>query len=1102
MKKLSKYPLRISSDVREQAHYYTALFNDYKNASELRVQADEFIFTLNSSSKESVYSPLDMYLTALLHASYQDVIDYFLKNKRPSLFQEMKSNALREENLKKRVALYGTSFPFILKENDPLLLSVRGLFIHTVIKNNSAVIEKFLPLFSSVHFDLVNNADEKIVGLSNDKSKGYTIGEKGMSLFEFLTYPSRLFPHSLEKQVEYILAYWGDFLSEDVKTMLVKAKDYINESNRPRFSGPGKAVFGITTLEGEENYTPDKDWMPNVVLLAKNTLVWLSQLSKKYSRPINTLDQIPDEELDILASRGFTGLWLIGLWRRSGASKTIKQLCGNKDAESSAYSLYDYVISPRLGGEAAIENLRSRLMKRGIRLASDMVPNHTGIDSPLVIEHPEYFISQQYKPFASYSYTGADLSSSPDIEIKIEDHYYNQTDCAVTFMRRDKRTGEVRYVYHGNDGTSMPWNDTAQLDYLNEDVRRTVIDIILHVAKTFPIIRFDAAMTLATRHIRRLWYPAPGSAGDIPGRADHTMSDEEFASCLGGEFWKRVVDTVQEKAPDTLLLAEAFWMMEGYFVRSLGFHRVYNSAFMNMLRDENNREYRKGIKETLSYDPEIMWRYVNFLNNPDENPAIEGFGTGDKYFGCCTLLATLPGLPMFGHGQIEGFREKYGMEFTSPRMDEKENIAFIEQHKRLIFPLLKKRYCYSGVKDFEFFDVVNDYKGVEENVYAYANGYGNDRVFVIYNNSYSVAEGRMKKSAKKNNLTDGNRVITQSDFISALKLKNAKCNYMKYRTLGDSLYHIYPISKIKKEGFYVKLNGFETRVMENITTVTDTNGIYAKYFEVYGNRGALNIEEEGEALMFEPLYKATPLLAEKEYTDALNTLVYKDSPKALNTVISALLTSYDSLKQAIQDEKLNIKIYDVNEEELRRVFKNISLLRHKLNKFIESADGVTGSLASLLAVYFYSLPFVKKNGATQDAYISFITRMSLKFYTFLFMKNSGETDINLTNSIKRYIKELFTLSHLPLNADEVLKNADFRALIDVNNYNGITWYNKALYQEAVFIIAFSKVFTNVIEERDVFKLADFCSYMQKTAENTEYKFDKLIKNSLSLIGGK
>jgi hypothetical protein len=47
-------------------------------------------------------------------------------------------------------------------------------------------------------------------------------------------------------------------------------------------------------------------------------------------------------------------------------------------------------------------------------------------------------------------------------------------------------------------------------------VREAVIQTILHVARMFPIIRFDAAMTLAKRHYQRLWFPEPGSGGASP----------------------------------------------------------------------------------------------------------------------------------------------------------------------------------------------------------------------------------------------------------------------------------------------------------------------------------------------------------------------------------------------------------------------------------------------------------------------------------------------------------------------------------------------------------------------------------------------------------
>jgi hypothetical protein len=122
--------------------------------------------------------------------------------------------------------------------------------------------------------------------------------------------------------------------------------------------------------------------------------------------------------------RGFTGLWLIGLWERSRASQRIKQMMGNPDAVASAYSLYDYQIADDLGGEDAYRDLRERAWQRGIRLASDMVPNHMGIDSRWVIEHPDWFVQLPHSPFPAYTFTGPDLSDDERVGIYLEDHYY------------------------------------------------------------------------------------------------------------------------------------------------------------------------------------------------------------------------------------------------------------------------------------------------------------------------------------------------------------------------------------------------------------------------------------------------------------------------------------------------------------------------------------------------------------------------------------------------------------------------------------------------------------------------------------------------------
>ena len=184
-----------------------------------------------------------------------------------------------------------------------------------------------------------------------------------------------------------------------------------------------------------------------------------------------------------------------------------------------------------------------------IRLSSDMVPNHVGIDCTMGHRTPRLVHLPGLQPFPAYRFHGPDLSRNDEVGIYIEDHYYDRSDAAVVFKRVDRRHGSEKYIYHGNDGTRMPWNDTAQLNYLMPEVREAVIQTILHVARQFPIIRFDAAMTLAKKHYQRLWFPEPGTGGAIPSRADYGMTKEQFNHFMPEEFWRQVVDRVARRRP-------------------------------------------------------------------------------------------------------------------------------------------------------------------------------------------------------------------------------------------------------------------------------------------------------------------------------------------------------------------------------------------------------------------------------------------------------------------------------------------------------------------------------------------------------------------------
>ncbi len=685
------------------------------------------------------------------------------------------------------------------------------------------------------------------------KQKPY-FGPDNQDLISMLRSPAVEEPHSLAGQLEFIRRKWGSLIG-DYLYRLLNSLDLIKEETKLIFGGPGPAeVPSFDSLTDEENFSPDSDWMPKTVMIAKNSYVWLYQLSQAYNREIKHLDQIPDEELDKLAQWGFNGLWLIGLWERSDASKRIKQLCGNPEAVASAYSLKNYSIAWDLGGEAAYENLRNRAAQRGIRLASDMVPNHMGIDSDWVLDHPEWFVSLPYSPFPSYSFNGPNLSPTDRVAILIEDHYYDRTDAAVVFKHVDHSTGVTRYIYHGNDGTSMPWNDTAQLDYLNSEVREAVIQTILHVARKFPIIRFDAAMTLAKKHYHRLWFPQPGSGGAIPSRAEHGLTRDDFDRVFPKEFWREVVDRVAEEVPETLLLAEAFWLMEGYFVRTLGMHRVYNSAFMNMLRNEENSKYRNLIKNTLEFDPEILKRYVNFMNNPDEKTAVDQFGKGEKYFGICTMMATMPGLPMFGHGQIEGYAEKYGMEYYRPYWDEEPDKYLIHRHQQAVFPLLKRRDLFSGVNNFLLYDFYTSDGHVNEDVFAYSNGNGRQNGLVVFHNRFGSTSGWIRTSASYLNKNSGN--FENRMLHEGLNISGSTNRFTIFRDSDSSMEFIRSSREIQEKGLFFNLNAYECHVFLDFREVEENGyGQYSQLNDYLDGRGVPSIDTALKELMLAPILK-------------------------------------------------------------------------------------------------------------------------------------------------------------------------------------------------------------------------------------------------------
>ena len=101
-------------------------------------------------------------------------------------------------------------------------------------------------------------------------------------------------PDSILGQLNYVKENWSRF-TQNLLLKVLGAEDLIREEDKAGWAPLQGGSFDVPVytfenlLKEYEAFTPDKNWMPNLVLIAKSTLVWLDQLSKKYSAPITRL---------------------------------------------------------------------------------------------------------------------------------------------------------------------------------------------------------------------------------------------------------------------------------------------------------------------------------------------------------------------------------------------------------------------------------------------------------------------------------------------------------------------------------------------------------------------------------------------------------------------------------------------------------------------------------------------------------------------------------------------------------------------------------------------------------------------------------------------
>jgi hypothetical protein len=653
-----------------------------------------------------------------------------------------------------------------------------------------------------------------------------------------------------------------------------------------------------------------------------------------------------------------------------------------------------------------------------------------------------------------------------------------------------------------------------------------VTQTILHVAKKFPIIRFDAAMTLTKRHFQRLWFPEPGTGGAIPTRAEHGKNREEFNGFMPEEFWRKVVDRVAQEAPHTLLLAEAFWLLEGYFVRTLGMHRVYNSAFMNMLKDEENAKYRSVMKNTLEFNPEVLKRFVNFMSNPDEETALSQFGKGDKYFGICTMMVTMPGLPMFAHGQIEGFTEKYGMEYRHAKWDEQPDQELVRRHEREIFPLMKHRHLFAGVENFLLYDFFTPEGYVNENVFTYSNRFGDERALVVYHNKYESAHGWVRSSvAYSVKAEEGDsRKLIQKTLGEGLELHSNEDYFCIFRDHVTGLEYIRSSKELCEKGLYVELGAYKYHVFIDLREVQDNQWHpYAQLNNNLNGRGVLNIEEALRELLLQPILHA--------FTELVNADMFRRLMESRIILPQAELDQ-TSIEE-IEKKMINLlweakKFTDGREDEIaiarelrhkleailylpiitshfpRLQPKGVKAAAKYLNKKLTDAPYTWGTLFSWLFVH--TLGKVVSQAGFSEQSRSWIDGWKLDKTIAGALTELGLDEATTRRSVI-LVKLLtnhqrwFDQKAIYPVVEKLLKDSEVQQFLMVNRYNEVLWFNKEFFEEMLWwlmLVAAVEIGFDPLRPASemVKELAECYKMIQaldEAKEKSEYQVEKLLE---------
>ena len=383
-----------------------------------------------------------------------------------------------------------------------------------------------------------------------------------------------------------------------------------------------------------------REFATSLNLYEVNTVVWLQQLSLKYQRALS-LGTVPDLEWDQLENLGFDLVWLMGVWQRSQVGRKMaiettqlhpgleEALPGwsPQDIGGSPYSIQAYEPDLLIGDWDDLRKARRALNRRGMGLILDFVPNHTGLDHGWVLKHPDRYLQV-------------------DPERCRED--------STSFYSVTESTGRTRCLARGRDPSSPPWQDTLQLNILEPETRAALIRTARRVNQECDGVRCDMAMLLLNSIFQQTW-------------------QLDAATDLETEFWS----LLREEIPGFILIGEAYGDT-ALSLLDLGLDFVYDKALYDHLLWGDP----SGVRQILQSSERLQARLVRFLENHDEQRSLKALGPA-RLRPAAWLVATVPGIKLYHHGQLEGRRHRIPVQLCRGR-EEPADADLVEFYRQVL----------------------------------------------------------------------------------------------------------------------------------------------------------------------------------------------------------------------------------------------------------------------------------------------------------------------------------------------------------------------------------------------------------------------------------